>query len=133
MEQFYSRGEFVNYNAKEVSAQITSFTKTNVAMSYKATHAAGGLSHTISLEGRFIVKISDGGGNMNGRAFKSGVTPGKASRVNLRYDGKRLTVSVNGRRAGSWSVPDSGGFPRWRFDLDKDVKISGLRVSAQVE
>ncbi len=133
MEQFYSRSKMVSYQAKEVSAQLTSFTKTNVEIVYSVNHPAPGLSHTISLEGRFKVKISDGGGNMNGKAFKAGVTPGKATRVTLRYDGKNLSVRVGGSRAGSWTVPDSGGFPRWRFDLDPDVEITGLRASAQAE
>lgn len=133
MEQFYSRAKIVDYQAKEVSAQLTSFTKTNVRIVYNALHPNDGQSHTISLEGRFKLKISNGGGNMNGKAFTAGVTPGKASRVDLRYDGSRLTVRVGGRRAGSWSVPDSGGFPRWRLDLDSGIELSGLRASAQVE
>jgi len=133
MEQFYSRGKIVDYQAKEVSAQLTSFTKTNVRIVYNALHPNAGQSHTIALEGRFKVKISNGGGNMNGKAFTAGVTPGKASRVDLRYDGSRLTVRVGGRRAGSWSVPDSGGFPRWRLTMDSGTELSGLRASAQVE
>jgi hypothetical protein len=133
MEQFYSRGKFVSYQAKEVSAQLTSFTKTNVSISYNVTHPSAGLSHTIGLQGRFKIKISDGGGNMNGKAFTAGVTPGKSTRVNLRYDGKRLTLRVGGKRAGSWGIPDSGGFPRWQLNLDPTTEIAGLRASAQAE
>jgi|GEM_PF-2282827 len=133
MEQFYSRNKLVSYQANEVSAQLTSFTKTNVQITYTAMHPSGGLSHTVALADRFAIKISDGGGNMNGRAFTAGVTPGKGTRVDLRYDGQRLTVRVGGKRAGSWSIPDPGGFPRWRLDLESGIEITGLRASAQVD
>lgn len=132
MEQFYSRGNFVHYQAKEVSAQLTSFAKTDVQLTWTATHAEAGISHGISLQGRFDLKFTDSGGTMNGKPFKAAVTPGQGTRITLRYDGSRLSVRVGGRSAGSWGVADGGGFPRWTLTMDPGVSIAGLRATAPV-
>lgn len=132
MEQFYSRGSFVHYQAKEVSAQLTSFAKTDVQLTWTANHAEPGISHGISLQGRFDLTFTDTGGTMNGKPFKAAVTPGQGTRITLRYDGSRLSVRVGGRSAGSWGVADGGGFPRWTLSMDPGVSVAGLRATAPV-
>ena len=132
METFYNRAKFDHHQASAVSAQLTSFAKTNVRIVYTVTHDSPALNHALTFQGRFTLQLSDGGGSVAGNGFKANLEPGKPTRVDLRYDGTRLTVRVGGKRAGSWKIADPGGFPKWKFALDAGVRVTGLAASAEV-
>ena len=132
MEQFFSKASFNHHQASAVSAQLTSYAKSNVRIVYTVVHENPGIGHSLTFQGRFTLQLSDGGGSVAGKGFKASLEPGKPTKVDLRYDGKRLTVRVGGKRAGSWGITDPGGFPKWKFQMDAGVKIQNLRASAQV-
>jgi hypothetical protein len=129
LETFFSKGSISKYTAKQDAARLTSFAQTNVLLGYKAKHTAPGETHTVELEGRFRVEISDGSaGIFTGGSVVSipgSVAVGSATSVSMRFDGKRLTVNVGGKRKSA-TIPEGTGFPRWRITVPGDATLTGF-------
>ena len=129
LKTFFSKGSITKYTAKQDAARLTSFAQTEVLLIYKANHTAPGQTHIVELEGRFRVEISDGsagiftGGSVIG--IPGTVAPGTPTSVSLRFDGKKLSVNVGGKRK-STKVSASAGFPRWRITVPGDATLTGF-------
>ncbi len=136
LETFFSKAKITKYTAKQDAARLTSFAQTDVLLGYKANHTAPGETHTIELEGRFRVEISDGsagifaGGSVS--SVPGTVAVGAPTSVSLRFDGKKLTVNVGGKRKTT-TVAGTTGFPRWRITVPGDATLTGFYAKGRPE
>jgi len=133
LETFFSKGQITKYTAKQDAARLTSFAQTDVLLFYKANHPAPGEAHIIELEGRFRVEITDTSSGIftGGSAITvpGTVTVGTPTSVSLRFDGKKLTVNVGGKRKSA-TIGGSSGFPRWRSKVPGDATLTGFVAKA---
>lgn len=129
MKTFYSKGEVTRTGAKAAGAQLSSFAKPDVKLVYTVTGDGG---HTVSLKGRFTVNVGPNGGSFNGASTRkiSGATVAPQTKMQVHYDGAKVTIRVGRKRYGPWPAKESRGFPAWQFTLEPSVTMTNLRASS---
>ena len=129
-ELFWSAQEITEFNAEQLSAQMTSFAKTKVKVSWKAQSDAPGATHGLSLAGRFDLRVSELGGSfdVSGAHGAPPVPIGSATSMEVRFDGESAAARVGSRGLGPYPAVDSGGFPRFRFTVPGGVVLTNVRA-----
>ena len=132
LKAFFSKGSITRSGASGTAAQLTSFAKEHISLSYTVRQSGPG-EHTISLKGRFSVTISDVGGLVTtngGHPISKGAVIGKDTRVNISNLGGSVSVKVRGKRYGPYKVKQSNSFPAWKISLKSGVTLHNMKASA---
>jgi len=135
LRKFFSKGSITRSGASAAAAQLTSFAKEHISLSYTVRQTSAG-EHTISLKGRFSVTISESGGvitTSGGHPISKGATIGKDTRVNISNLGGAVTVKVGGKRYGPYKVKKSNSFPAWKISIKSGATLHNMKASARSE
>ena len=135
LQKFFSKGSITRSGASAAAAQLTSFAKEHISLSYTVRQTGAG-EHTVSLKGRFSVTISESGGvitTSGGHPISKGATIGKDTRVNISNLGGSVAVKVGGKRYGPYKVKKSNSFPAWKISIKSGATLHNLKASAREE
>jgi hypothetical protein len=135
LEVFFTKGSISRSGASGAAAQLTSFAKEHISLSYTVRQAGAG-EHTIALKGRFSVTISDSGGvitTTGGHPISKGAVIGKDTRVNISNLGGAVSVKVGGKRYGPYKVKKSNSFPAWKISIKSGATLHSMKASARAQ
>jgi len=135
LKTFFHKGHITRSAAPQAGAQLSSFGKERISLSYTVRQSGSG-SHTVSLKGRFSVTITDSGGRIEvegrgGHPISKGAVVGKDTRVNISNLNGAVSVKVGGKRYGPYKVKKSSSFPAWKISIKSGATLENMKASSR--